>query len=257
LGCSLGGRQGFKAAEMFPSDFDGIVAGSPALDFNNLASWRASFFPITGSLNSADFITTSTWTNLIHSEILRQCDGLDGVLDGIIEDPGLCNFMPEALMCNENTATECLTSVQVEMVRKVFSPFYGEDGKLIYPAMQPGSEGMAVNKLYAGKPFSYSEVFDLPNISLFPVHAKDIRTGSETLSTTTPRGILPLSQSTTPPQLNYLIHRISGPGPVTSPRFAMHPGKSSATMVVKITKSQASIPSVSTTTFRAACKLPQ
>jgi feruloyl esterase len=161
LGCSLGGRQGFKAAEMFPDDFDGIVAGSPALDFNNLASWRASFFPITGSISSADFITPSTWTTLIHDEILNQCDGLDGVIDGIIEDPDLCNFTPEALMCNKKTTEDCLTPAQVEIVRKVFSPLYGEDGKLIYPAMQPGSEGMAMNKLYAGKPFSYSEVLDI------------------------------------------------------------------------------------------------
>lgn len=242
---------------MFPGDFDGIVAGSPALDFNNLASWRASFLPITGSVNSANFITASKWTNLIHNEILRQCDGLDGAIDGIIEDPGLCNFIPETLMCTENTATECLTSVQVEMIRKVFSPLYGENGKLIYPAMQPGSEGMAVNKLYAGKPFSYSEVLDLPNLFSSLVNAKDIRTGSDSLSMITPRGILPRSQSTTPPQLKRLIHRISGPGQVTSPRFAMHPAKSSATMVVKITKSQASIPSVSTITFQVAWKFPQ
>lgn len=146
-----------KASEMFPNDFDGIVAGSPALDFNNLVSWRANFLPITGSVNSPDFITPSTWTTLIHHEILKQCDGLDGVTDGILEHPDLCNFRPEALACM-NTTMNCLTTVQVEIVRRVFAPLYGEDTKLIYPAMQPGSEVLAVKKLYAGKPFSYSEV---------------------------------------------------------------------------------------------------
>jgi feruloyl esterase len=158
LGCSLGGRQGIKAAEMFPDDFDGILAGAPALDFNNLVSWRASFFPITGPIHSTNFIAASTWTNLIHNEILNQCDGLDGVIDGIIEDPDLCNFTPDTLSCHYKTPPDCLTPVQVEMVRKIFSPLYGEDGKLIYPAMQPGSEDMAISKLYAGMPFSYSEV---------------------------------------------------------------------------------------------------
>ncbi|MCJ1243336.1 putative feruloyl esterase B-2 [Trapelia coarctata] len=157
LGCSLGGRQGIKSAEIFPEDFDGIVAGAPALDFNNLQSWRASFFPITGSVNSSDFITASTWTGLIPEEVLRQCDGLDGVMDGIIEDPDLCHFRPEALLCSSDTATNCLTPIQVEMVRKIFSPLFREGGMLIYPAMQPGSEVFAVQKLYAGKPFSYSE----------------------------------------------------------------------------------------------------
>ena len=158
LGCSLGGRQGIKALEMFPAEFDGIVAGSPALDFNNLQSWRASFFPITGPPTSSNFISNSSWKTLIHDEILNQCDGLDGVNDGIIEDPNLCNFRPEALLCTKTTSTNCLTSTQVEMVRKLFSPLYGENGSLIYPAMQPGSEIMAAKGLYAGKPFSYSEV---------------------------------------------------------------------------------------------------
>lgn len=158
LGCSIGGRQGIKAAEMFPSDFDGIVAGSPALDFNNLQSWRASFLPITGSANSSEFISMESWTTLIHDEVLNQCDGLDGVINGIIEDPTLCSFRPETLLCRKNVSTNCLISTQVEMVRKIFSPFYGENGSLIYPAMQPGSEILAAEKLYAGVPFSYSEV---------------------------------------------------------------------------------------------------
>ena len=158
LGCSLGGRQGIKASEMFPADFDGIVAGSPALDFNNLQSWRASFYPITGPNTSTNFISEAVWSNLIHDEILDQCDGLDGVTDGIIEDPNLCDFRPEALLCDNNTVTNCLSSTKVEMVRKIFSPLYGLDGNLIYPAMQPGSEILASENLYAGAPFSYSQV---------------------------------------------------------------------------------------------------
>ena len=158
LGCSLGGRQGIKASEMFPADFDGIVAGSPALDFNNLQSWRASFYPITGPNTSTNFITETVWSNLIHNEVLDQCDGIDGVMDGIIEDPNLCDFRPEALLCDHDTATNCLSSTQVKMVRKIFSPLYGLDGNLIYPAMQPGSEILASENLYAGAPFSYSQV---------------------------------------------------------------------------------------------------
>lgn len=147
-----------KASEMFPDDFDGIVAGSPALDFNNLVSWRASFFPITGPVSSPDFIAPSTWTTLIHNEILKQCDSLDGIADGILEHPDLCSFHPESLACANGNIENCLSTVQVDKVRKIFSPLYGENGKLIYPAMQPGSEVLAVEKLYAGKPFSYSEV---------------------------------------------------------------------------------------------------
>lgn len=157
IGCSLGGRQGIKAAEKFPGDFDGIVAGAPALDFNNMVSWRASFFPVTGPAESADFIPQSSWETLIHDEVLRQCDGIDGVLDGIIEDPSLCHFDPRKLECSNEKKTNCLSPAQVGIVERIFSPLTREGGTLIYPAMQPGSEILAATKLYAGKPFSYSE----------------------------------------------------------------------------------------------------
>ncbi|EFR04176.1 feruloyl esterase B [Nannizzia gypsea CBS 118893] len=177
IGCSLGGRQGFQSAVKFPEGFDGIAAGAPGLDFNNLVSWRASFFPLTGGVESPDFITASAWKTFIHQEVLRQCDGLDGVMDGIIEDPSLCHFNANALLCKPGEEANCLSQVQVDIVRKIFSPLIGEDSKVIYPAMQPGSEELATTKLYAGKPFSYSDewfkhvIYDPSwNASTFTVH---------------------------------------------------------------------------------------
>ena len=150
-----------NAADSNPGMFDGIVAGSPALDFNNLQSWRANFYSITGANTSSDFIPQSSWKSWIHDEILKQCDGLDGALDGIIEDPGLCNFEPEEMLCKYVNQTKCLDDRQAGIIHRIFSPFYGKNGTLIYPAMQPGSEIMAAEKLYAGAPFSYSEVLNI------------------------------------------------------------------------------------------------
>ena len=155
---------------MFPEDFDGIVAGCPALDFNNLQSWRASFYTYTGPPSSPDFIPMTTWKTLIHNEVLKQCDAIDGAADGIIEDSTLCDFHSEALLCDDLDSTDCLTAAQVETVRKIFSPLSDEDGNLIYPAMQPGSEIMAADKLYAGVPFPYSQVLtSTTNASPFPL----------------------------------------------------------------------------------------
>ena len=158
LGCSQGGRQGIGAAEKFPDDFDGIVAGAPALDFNNLISWRASFYPITGPSSALSFIKPELWTGLIHDEVLRQCDDLDGIKDGIIEYPDLCSFDPKVLECQGGSIANCLTAQQVDQVLKIFNPLTYEDGTIIYPAMQPGSEMKAIDRLYAGKPFSDSQV---------------------------------------------------------------------------------------------------
>jgi feruloyl esterase len=158
LGCSGGGRQGVQAASLFPKDYDGIVVGAPALNFNYMSAWRASFYTITGSANSSDFIKPAVWQGLIHSEILRQCDELDGVKDGILVEPKLCAaiFRPEVLLCARNQTTDCLSSTQVEMVRKVFSPLYGEDGEMIYPGLAPGGEARATGGLLSGTPFPYS-----------------------------------------------------------------------------------------------------
>lgn len=158
LGCSLGGRQAVKAADMFPDDFNGIVAGSPAVDFNNLYSWRASFYPITGAVGSANFISSDTWKTTIHNEVLRQCDSIDGVADGIIEDPILCEFDPSTLLCdtgNTNTSA-CLSSAQVDIVKEIFSPYEWQNGTLLYPAMNPGSEVITADGLYSGQPWALS-----------------------------------------------------------------------------------------------------
>lgn len=95
---------------------------------------------------------------LIHQEILNQCDAIDGAVDGIVEDPMLCHFRPEALLCPPGTSgsSTCLTSAQVGAVRKAFTDFYGVDGNLIYPRMQPGSELIAQFIYYTTGAFQYS-----------------------------------------------------------------------------------------------------
>lgn len=143
---------------MWPDDYDGIIVGAPGENFNNMISWVLSFYLKTGDSSSPDFISAETWTGLIHNEIMKQCDGLDGVEDDIIEDPNVCDFRPEELICEGNSTEGCLTGRQVRMVRAIFSPLYGSMGELVFPAMQPGSEPMAVNKLYTGVPYDYAIV---------------------------------------------------------------------------------------------------
>lgn len=158
MGCSTGGRQGLKAAQSFPKDFDGIVAGAPAADFNNLLNWSGNIFKITGPKGSPTFLTEAEW-KLVHDEVLKQCDlPLDGVQDGILEDSLLCNPRPEALICAPGETTGCLTPAQAETVRLIYSPLYGEAGTLLYTRMNPGSEVDAAPNMYNGVPFVFAEV---------------------------------------------------------------------------------------------------
>ncbi|KAK1220530.1 hypothetical protein PQX77_016698 [Marasmius sp. AFHP31] len=141
LGCSTGGRQGIMSAEDFPEDFDGIVAGAPGTQYPALLSFLGHFYSeITGDPSQPTFIPGATWTGLIHNDILAQCDKIDGVEDGIIEDPNTCDYDPSGLLCSDSQTDNCLTPTQVESVRKSYSPFFNSTGGLILPRQQPGGE---------------------------------------------------------------------------------------------------------------------
>lgn len=82
MGCSTGGRQGFKAAQKFPKDFNGNIAGSPILAFTELTVW-AGWLGLLTSYNTTDpgFISKKLW-QLIHIAILDQRDDFYGTVDG-------------------------------------------------------------------------------------------------------------------------------------------------------------------------------
>ncbi|KAK4508106.1 hypothetical protein PRZ48_001844 [Zasmidium cellare] len=137
IGCSAGGAQGLKSAQMYPEDFDGIIAGSAATDFNHLQAWSGRFVQLTGTSSSDDrFLTQDDWIT-VQSAIFSQCDAaLDGVDDGILEDPTICQFDASVL----SNSTYGLTETQVETVEKVFSELYNTEGNLLFPALLYGSQ---------------------------------------------------------------------------------------------------------------------
>ncbi|KAL6854732.1 the tannase [Amphichorda felina] len=153
MGCSSGGRQGFKEAQDFPGDFDGIVAGAPGFAVNDLFSWMGSFYPISGTPGSPTFVEREQWASVLE-DVLAQCDGLDGVVDGLIEDPDLCQYRPEALLCSAtDPKPNCLTGAQAQTVRAAFSDLHGKDGILVYPRLQPGGNPAV---FMTGNPFPYT-----------------------------------------------------------------------------------------------------
>lgn len=158
LGCSTGGRQGMKSAQAFPEDFDGIVAGAPAFDFNHLLDFSGWLSYIAGYDNTSEtFISKDLWA-IINNEVIRQCDPLDGATDGIIEDPNLCRPKLESLLCTAdatNTST-CLNAGQYDRAVKSLEPLYNASGVLIYPRLQPGALETAYPFYFTGQPFAYS-----------------------------------------------------------------------------------------------------
>ncbi|QIX01915.1 hypothetical protein AMS68_007432 [Peltaster fructicola] len=142
IGCSTGGQQGMHSAQHYPEDFDGIIAGSSAADYNHLQDWSSRFVLLTGLIDTNDpkYLSLGNWL-YVQSSILAQCDAaIDGVNDGILEDPTLCHFNSTGLACSVNETTNCLTDVQVETVNNVFTELYDTTGRLLYPSLLLGSE---------------------------------------------------------------------------------------------------------------------
>ncbi|HEV2200501.1 MAG TPA: tannase/feruloyl esterase family alpha/beta hydrolase [Bryobacteraceae bacterium] len=150
-GCSQGGRQGLKEAQMYPSDFDGIVAGAPALNWTGRAMQSVWIAQATHK-DDASFVPSAKFA-AIHRAALEACDANDGVKDGVIEDPTRCHFDPQVMECKGADSPTCLTTAQVETVRKIYaSVTNSRTQQEIFPGHEPGSE-MGWNTMASPNPF--------------------------------------------------------------------------------------------------------
>ncbi|KAF5374490.1 hypothetical protein D9615_009054 [Tricholomella constricta] len=150
LGCSTGGRQGIQAALRYPEDFDGILAGAPAVDWNHLMGWMVMLGIYIGAPNAAtspSVILFELW-EVVAAEIMKQCDALDGVEDGIITEPDDCHFKPSVLLCSQDKTTDCLTEPQIAALEKIYQPLLGSKKELLYPRYDPGTAVMGGWLLY-------------------------------------------------------------------------------------------------------------
>jgi feruloyl esterase len=139
-GCSQGGRQGVTEAIRYPGDYDGIVAGAPAIDYMHLHAARLALNRFVH--RSADSAIPSEKFPAIHRAALAACDTADGVADGLIGDPSRCRFDPAVIECRSGDAASCLTAPQVDTARAMYAPVTDPaTGRIVAPALlQPGSE---------------------------------------------------------------------------------------------------------------------
>jgi feruloyl esterase len=138
-GCSSGGKQGLKEAQKYPEDYDRIIAGAPA---NNWVALLSSDMTSSVAMlkDPASRVSPAKLAHP-HKAAVEACDALDGVKDGIIDDPTKCHFDPAALLCNGPETESCLTAAQVEAAKKLYGPFTNpRTRKQIYPGLAAGSE---------------------------------------------------------------------------------------------------------------------
>ena len=149
-GCSTGGREAMLASERYPDQFDGVVAGDPAMrtGYSNLAlAWATQAFnaaaprDAAGKPEAAKLFSAGDKALLI-SSLLSSCDGLDGSVDGLIFDPGACRFDPAVLTCKAAKTDACLSKAQVTALKTAFAGPKTRGGVQVYP-LYPWDTGIA------------------------------------------------------------------------------------------------------------------
>ncbi|MGD0912427.1 MAG: tannase/feruloyl esterase family alpha/beta hydrolase [Terracidiphilus sp.] len=137
--CSDGGREALMEAQRFPDDYDGILAGAPANNWTLLLTGTVTdTLALTASPES--FIPPKKIATIAHA-VLAQCDALDGVSDGILNDPRQCEFDPASIECKNGEDTgQCLTGPQVTSLKAIYGGVKDEHGRTLFPGYLPGAE---------------------------------------------------------------------------------------------------------------------
>jgi hypothetical protein len=140
--CSNGGRQGLIEAQRFPEDFDGVIANAPWVDqtgFTIGAMWNQKAMSETP--------VTAAKMALVAGKVMAKCDAVDGLKDGLIDDPRKCDFDParDVLSCSAGAdGSDCLTAAQAAAITKVYGGPVS-NGKPFFPGFEPGSEAVMPN----------------------------------------------------------------------------------------------------------------
>ena len=138
-GCSTGGGEAAAELQRFPEDYDGILMGSPSINFGPLGLFQGYSYAATHKTPAHNI--SSKKLPAINAEVLKQCDMLDAVKDGVIENPRACKFNPAAMQCTGAESDSCLTSPQIEALNKIYGGLKNpRTGAVIYHGLQPGAE---------------------------------------------------------------------------------------------------------------------
>jgi feruloyl esterase len=156
-GCSTGGRQGLIEATRFPEDFDAISAGAPA---NPHVHLHASGVERSIELMKNNAPLTQAKVDALHKAVMAQCDGLDGVKDGIISHMDKCHFDFSSLLCKGVEGPTCLTQPELKTVNIVYGDVKTKKGEVVWTGYPLGTEPASLRTV----PTAPGGVFDVIRI---------------------------------------------------------------------------------------------
>lgn len=153
-GCSQGGRQGLMLAQRYPDAYDGIAAGAPALDFPKLG---ASIYWPQQQMNMMGEYPRMCEMDAITQAAITTCDGLDGVIDGIISDEKAClsvfdplQLVGTSINCSETSTYLEIGPAAAVVVREAWRGLTTAAGDRTWPGLNPGADLTGLRSYQAG-----------------------------------------------------------------------------------------------------------
>jgi feruloyl esterase len=158
VGCSTGGREGMILSQRYPTVFNGIVSGDPAMRTGRsnlaIAQWipvaynQASPKDAAGKPQIDRFLTDGD-RKVFMDSLMKRCDAKDGVADGMIFDPMGCDFDPAEVACKAGATEGCIAPEKVAAIKKAFAGPKNAYGTEVYPGF-PYDGGIAAKGPIAG-----------------------------------------------------------------------------------------------------------
>jgi pimeloyl-ACP methyl ester carboxylesterase len=140
VGFSTGGRQGLSEAQRFPEDYDGIVSGCPAINWHKFVIselWPQVVMAASNNRVSIAKLQAAT------AAAIAACDEMDGVKDGLIEDPSRCTYDPNALIGTQ-IGDSTVTQADADVIRKIWDGPRTPDGSFIWYGLSRGADLTAI-----------------------------------------------------------------------------------------------------------------
>ena len=121
--------------QRFPEDYDAVIAGAPGPKTPEMSARR--MWEMVQHSRFAGILDEAGWAR-IAAKAIHDCDALDGLTDGVIEDPRRCRFRPADMGCDRVAGVGCLSPDQVALAERLYAPLVDENGKRIDDGLLPG-----------------------------------------------------------------------------------------------------------------------
>jgi feruloyl esterase len=136
-GCSTGGRQGLMEAQRYPQDYNGILSGAPAINWNRFHPQQL-WGPVL--MNAMMNPVPECKLSAAAAAAIAACDANDGVKDGVLEDPKRCNYDPKPLVGVTAGTCGSFTEADVQVIRRLWDGPRREDGGFLWYGLPRGAD---------------------------------------------------------------------------------------------------------------------